>query len=284
MKDAALRIPVAGSAMIEKRRMKYVIIGNGVAGITAAFTIRARDSSAEIVVISGESDYFYSRTALMYAFMDRMSLRDLEPHERKVYDRQSIRRVRGWVVQLDADAHTVTLDSGSILQFDRLLLATGSVPRRPEWNGLDKAKEGVCHFVSLQDLARCEHLAKTSYEAVLVGGGLIGVELAECLVHHGRSLTFLVRDPWYWPVALGGEEGAMITEHIRRHGVNLLLSEQVAEVLNDSSGRVRAVRTVNGTEFPCQMLGIAIGVRPCIDWLKRVATPPVASEAPSAIG
>jgi NADPH-dependent 2,4-dienoyl-CoA reductase/sulfur reductase-like enzyme len=257
--------------------MKYVIIGNGVAGITAAFTIRARDANAEISVISGESDYFFSRTALMYSFMDRMSLRDLEPYERKVYDRQAIRRVRGWVVQLDADAHNVTLDNGSALPFDRLLLATGSVPRRPDWRGLDRAKEGVCHFVSLQDLARCEHLTETSYDAVLVGGGLIGVELAECLVHHGRSLTFLIREPWYWPVALGGEEGAMISEHIRRHGVNLLLSEQVDEVLNDSSGRVRGVRTVNGTEFPCQMLGIAIGVRPCIDWLKRVATPPVLS-------
>jgi NADPH-dependent 2,4-dienoyl-CoA reductase/sulfur reductase-like enzyme len=255
--------------------MKYVIIGNGVAGITAAFTIRARDATAEISIVSGEGDYFFSRTALMYAFMDRMSHRDLEPYERKVYKRQAIRRVRGWAVQLDAFGHTVTLDNGEVLEFDRLLLATGSVPRRPDWRGLDSVKEGVCHFVSLQDLARCEYLTKTSYEAVLVGGGLIGVELAECLVHHGRSLTFLVREPWYWPIALGSEEGAMISEHISGHGVDLLLGEEVFEVLSDSSGRVSAVRTVSGNEFPCQMLGIAIGVRPCIDWLRHVTTPPV---------
>lgn len=255
--------------------MKYVIIGNGVAGINAALTIRGRDADAEITVISGESDYFYSRTALMYAFMDRMSLRDLEPYERKVWDRQKIRRMRGWVLDLDASNHIVSLDNGSTVEFDRLLLATGSVPRRPEWRGLDEAKDGVCHFVSLQDLAQCEHLTSTSREAVLVGGGLIGVELAECLVHHGCRLTFLVLEPWYWPAALGGDEGAMISDHIRNHGVNLLLNEEVHEVLNDSSGRVRGVRTVSGKEFGCQMLGITIGVRPCIDWLKRVATPPL---------
>jgi NAD(P)H-nitrite reductase large subunit len=201
-----------------------------------------------------------------------MSLRDLEPYERKVWDRQKIRRARGWVVDLDAAKHIVTLENGSTVEFDRLLLATGSVPRRPEWRGLDEAQDGVCHFVSLQDLAQCERLTSTSREAVLVGGGLIGVELAECIVHHRRALTFLVMEPWYWPVAMSGEEGAMISEHIRNRGVNLLLNEEVDEVLNDSSGRVRAVRTRTGKEFACQMLGITIGVRPCIDWLKRVTT------------
>jgi NADPH-dependent 2,4-dienoyl-CoA reductase/sulfur reductase-like enzyme len=98
--------------------------------------------------------------------------------------------------------------------------------------------------------------------------------LAECIVHHGRKLTFLVREPWYWPAALGDEEGAMISDHIRSHGVNLLLNEEVAAVLSDPTGRVRAVKTSGGKEFVCQMLGIAIGVRPCVDWLERVSTPP----------
>jgi NAD(P)H-nitrite reductase large subunit len=254
--------------------MRFLIVGNGVAGITAAFTIRAREPKAEITVVSAESDYFFSRTALMYAFMDRMSLRDLEPHERTVYDRQAIRRVRGRVVDLDGAAHTARLDDGQALKYDRLLIATGSIPRRPDWKGLNEAKDGVCHFVTVQDLAKCEKLTQTSREAVLVGGGLIGVELAECLVHHGRKLTFLVREPWYWPVALGGEEGAMISEHIRGHGVNLLLGEQVGEVMSDRSGRVSAIRTQGGQKFTCQMLGIAVGVRPCVDWLQQVSTPP----------
>jgi 3-phenylpropionate/trans-cinnamate dioxygenase ferredoxin reductase subunit len=254
--------------------MHYLIVGNGVAGITAAFALRQREPKAEITVVSGESDYFYSRTALMYAYMDRMNLRDLEPHERRVYDVQKIRRVRAWVTDIDASAHTVGLDSGQSMQYDRLLLATGSVPRMPVWQGLDGVREGVVHFVSLQHLAECERLTPSTKHAVVVGGGLIGMELVECLRHHGVSVTFLVRERWYWPVALGAEEGAMVEAHMRRHGVDVRLEEEVAEVQVDGSGRVSGVRTNRGQQVDAQMLGICIGVRPAIDFLRNVATPP----------
>ncbi|MGH9356133.1 MAG: NAD(P)/FAD-dependent oxidoreductase, partial [Terriglobia bacterium] len=82
--------------------MRFVIIGNGVAGTTAAFALRQREPASEITMVSGESDYFFSRTALMYAYMDRMSLRDLEPFERKVFPKHKIGRVRDWVIDLDA--------------------------------------------------------------------------------------------------------------------------------------------------------------------------------------
>ncbi len=254
--------------------MRYVIIGNGVAGVTAAFTLRARDAAAEILLLSGESDYFFSRTALMYAFMDRMSLRDLEPYERHVYAEQNIRLVRDWVTNLDASRRLLTLQSGSSLAYDRLLLATGSLGDAPDWPGLDHVREGAVHFVTLQDLQRAESLARTTREAVVVGGGLIGVELVECLVYHRQKVTFLVRAPWYWPGALAREEAEIVSEHIRRHGVDLRMDEEVAEVLAAPEGRVRAVRTKSGHEYSCQLLGIAIGVSPQIAWLRGVKTPP----------
>lgn len=254
--------------------MRFVIIGNGVAGATAAFTLRQREPEAEITMIGGESDYFFSRTALMYAFMDRMSLRDLEPTERKVFAKQKIQLLRDWVTDLDAGRQILRLESGKSISYDRLLLATGSAPKQAEWPGLEGAREGVAHFVSLQDLERCERLVPTTREAVVVGGGLIGVELAECLVFHRRKVTFLVRSPWYWPGALAREESEIVTEHIRRRGVDLRGGEEIAEVLAGEGSRVRAVRTKSGAEFPCQMLGIAIGVEPATAWLRRAATPP----------
>lgn len=254
--------------------MHFVIVGNGVAGISAAFTIRAREPKARITVVSGESDYFFSRTALMYAFMDRMNLADLEPHERKVYDTQKIQRVRGWVADLDASARRLRLDTGAEISYDRLLLATGSVPATAPWPGLDRCREGIVHFVNLQDLEQCERLTPSSTEAVVVGGGLIGVELVECLHFHGLHVTFLAKDKWYWPAALGPEEGTLIAEHIRKHGVDLRLEDEVAEVLSGDNGRVRAVRGSQGSEYPCQMLGISIGVRPAVAWLEKVKTPP----------
>lgn len=254
--------------------MHYVIIGNGVAGITAAFALRKRDAAAKISVISGESDYFISRTALMYAYMDRLTLRDLEPFERKAYDVQRIERVRGWVDGLDADEQTLHLSSGITLRYDRLLIATGSVPNRFPWPGLDAVTSGVVNFVSLQNLAECERLTPTTRRAVVVGGGLIGIELVECLAHHGVEVDFLVREAWYWPVALAKEEGEMVAAHMARHGIRLHLGHQVAAVIGDSNRRVSAVKTNKGDEFACQMLGACIGVRPAIDWLRTVRTPP----------
>lgn len=254
--------------------MRYAIIGNGVAGATAALTLRAREPEAAITMISGESGHFFSRTALMYAFMDRMSLRDLEPYERNVWAKQNIRLVRDWVVDLDAARRSLQLQSGATLEYDRLLLATGSLARKADWPGLERVRDGVANFVTLQDLEQCERLTPSTREAVVIGGGLIGVELAECLVFHRRKVTFLVRSPWYWPGALAKEEAELVSEHIRRRGVDLRGSEEVAEVLADATGRVSAVRTKSGEEFACQLLGIAIGVVPAIDWLRKIKTPP----------
>ena len=152
--------------------MHFAIIGNGVAGITAALTLRERERSAKITLISGESDYFFSRTALMYAFMDRMTLRDLEPMERKAYDAQRIERIRGWVKDLDANSKTITLDSGKTIQYDALLLATGSRANQLAVPGAADVKQGMVNFVTLQDLEQCEKHTRIGGKAVVVGGGL----------------------------------------------------------------------------------------------------------------
>ena len=254
--------------------MHYAIIGNGVAGVTAAFTLRSRDPQANITLISGESDYFFSRTALMYAYLDRMNPRDLEPYERSTYDRLRISRRRGWVRDLNADARLLHLESGEPVRYDKLLLTLGSTPARVPWPGLDAVREGAVHFVQLDDLAECERLTPTTKQAVVVGGGLIGVELAECLVHHGVSVDFLIRDEWYWPSALNQEEGALVERHIRRHGVNLRLREEVTRIEAGPNGRVSAAVTSQGNTLACQMLGICIGVKPAVDWLRPLPHAP----------
>lgn len=253
--------------------MHYAIIGNGVAGVTAAFALRQREPKSSITLISGESEYFFSRTALMYSYMDKMEFKALEPFERKSYDKQNIRRVFDWVVNLDAGSRTLTLKSGGTLTYDKLLLATGSVANRIPWKGLEQVNEGLVNFVTLQDLQACERLTLDTRKAVVVGGGLIGIELVECLRYHGVDVTFLIREPWYWPVALDQEEAGIIAEHIRAHGVDLRLKEEVTEV-HAQGGRVSAVTTSAGSSIACQMLGVTAGVRPAVDWLRNVATPP----------
>lgn len=249
-----------------------VIVGNGVAGVTAALTARER-GDARVTLVSGESPYFFSRTALMYALMDRMTRRDLEPYERKTWPARGIARVEAWVKDLDADARTVTLSNGSVLAWDKLLLATGSAPRPLALDGLDGA-EGVVRFVSMRDLDDCERWIPTTREAVVIGGGLIGVELVECLVHHGVKTTFLVREPWYWPAALSREEGEMVEGHMRARGVDVRVGAEAASVARAPDGRVRAVTLRDGSSLAAQMVGVCVGVDPAVSWLRGVKTPP----------
>jgi NAD(P)H-nitrite reductase large subunit len=255
--------------------MKLVIVGNGVAGATCAMAARKRDADTSIVMVGQETDYFFSRTALMYAFMDKMPRKALEPFERDVWSRQRIECVRDEAIELDGDARELTLRSGRKLAYDRLVLATGAKPNMFGWQGADAVKTGIVHFVSMQDLDRCESLVPTTRRAVVVGGGLIGIELVECLRHHGIEVTFLIREPWYWPMALGSEEAAQVTAHMRKHGVNVVLGDEIGHIEADSSGRVQAVKTKAGATYPCEMLGICVGVRPNVDAAKAFRTPPV---------
>jgi NADPH-dependent 2,4-dienoyl-CoA reductase/sulfur reductase-like enzyme len=130
------------------------------------------------------------------------------------------------------------------------------------------------NFVSMQDLDACEAAARGGKRAVVVGGGLIGIELVECLRWAGLDVTFLIREPWYWPVALSETESAMVIEHIRGHGVNVVTGEVVVSVETGSQGEVTAVSTEQGTRYECSTLGVSIGVEPATDWLRNVSTPP----------
>lgn len=252
----------------------YVVVGNGVAGVSAALAIRARDARGTIALVSDEGDHFFSRTALMYAFMDRLPRRAMEPYERHTWRERGIELVRARVTDLDAPRHRLTLGDGRTLPYDRLLIATGSRARRLDAPGITDDLAGLVHFVTLQDLDACERYTPTTKRAVVVGGGLIGIELVECLRFHGVAVTFLVREPWYWPAALSREEGEMAAREMRRHGVDVREGVGLASVARDESGRVASVTTSAGETIACELLGVCIGVEPQVQWLQGVTTPP----------
>jgi NADPH-dependent 2,4-dienoyl-CoA reductase/sulfur reductase-like enzyme len=246
-----------------------VIVGNGVAGITCALETRKRDPSANITVVGGETDHIFSRTALMYAFMDKLQRRELEPYERSTWQRERINLVRDWVVDVDAAGHTVTLQGGKKLPWDRLVLALGARPRDAAWPGMAAVKDGVVNLVSMQDLDACERLTPTTREAVVVGGGLIGIELVECLIHFKVKTHFLIREKNYWPVALGPQESQMVEERLRAHGVDVRTGDEVKEVHADASGRFSGVTTALGERLNGQMLGVSIGVEPNLTFPRK---------------
>ena len=188
-----------------------VIIGNGIAGITAARHIR-KFSDKQITVISAETDYFFSRTALMYVYMGHLKFEHTQPYENRFWKKNRIDLKQAYIEEVDFKNKKLFSAVGEEIAYDQLILATGSVTNFRGWKGQEI--DGVQGLVSKQDLELLEKNSTNLTHAVIVGGGLIGVELAEML--HTRKIegSMLVREPHFWGSVLPKEEGKLIRLHI----------------------------------------------------------------------
>jgi NADPH-dependent 2,4-dienoyl-CoA reductase/sulfur reductase-like enzyme len=246
--------------------VNVVIIGNGITGVTAALRLRERRPDCNITIVSGESTYHYSRPALMYLYMGHMTWADTKPYEDDFWKRQRLDLVRGWVTGVDVSGRRITLHGGGSLAYDKLLIATGSKSNKFGWPGQDLP--GVQGFYDLMDLRLLHENTVRAEHAVIVGGGLIGIELAEMLHSRNLHVTFLVREKYYWNNILPSEESKMICRIIRAAGMDLRLSTNLKEIVDDGTGRVTGVVTDTGDRIDCQLVGLTPGVSPNIDLVK----------------
>lgn len=243
-----------------------IIIGNGIAGITTARHIRKK-SNKPILIISKESKYFFSRTALMYVYMGHLKWEHTQPYESHFWKKNKLNLLQETVTNIDSENKKITLSNESILTYDSLVLATGSIPNKFGWPG--ENHKGVQGLYSKQDLENLESLSASIQEAVIVGGGLIGIELAEMLHSRGKNVTFLVREKSFWNNVLPIEESKIINEHILSHGIDLRLDTNLEEIIADENGRVKLVRTDKGDLISCQFVGLTAGVKPNIEFVKQ---------------
>ncbi|PKB43170.1 pyridine nucleotide-disulfide oxidoreductase [Cellulophaga sp. RHA19] len=245
-----------------------VIIGNGIAGVTAARHIR-KLSDKKITIISAESEYFFSRTALMYVYMGHMKFEHTQPYENWFWKKNRIELVNGYVNNVDLTNKKVDLENLSI-SYDKLIIATGSKPNKFGWPGQDL--KGVQGLYSKQDLEQLQKNApdnKTCKRAVIVGGGLIGIEMAEMLRSRKIPVTFLVRETSFWNGVLPKGESELINEHILDHHIDLRLNTNLVEIIADENGRAKAITTDKGETIECTVVGLTAGVSPNIDFLKE---------------
>ena len=243
-----------------------IIIGNGVAGVTAARHIR-KLSDYKITIISAETPHFFSRTALMYIYMGHMRYEDTKPYADDFWAKNKIDLLFARVENVEVSDNILLLEGGQTLAYDVLILATGSTPNALRGvAGQDLS--GVQGLYSFQDLEKLEKSSKTATKAVIAGGGLIGIELAEMLHSRHIPVSFLVRENSYWANVLPLEESKIINQHIRAHGIDLQLSSEISEILGNEKGEVKAVRTAKGDVIDAQIVGLTAGVSPNIAWLK----------------
>ena len=249
---------------------QIVIIGNGIAGVTAARHIRKK-TDHQITIVSSESKYFFSRTALMYVYMGHMKFEHTEPYEPWFWKKNRIDLVQDLVEKIEVKDKTLSLKSGKQLPYDKLIIATGSKPNKFGWPGQDLV--GVLGMYHKQDLDNLELWApnnKVCKRAVVVGGGLIGIELVEMLMSRNIPTTFLVREESFWNGVLPLPDSQLITEHIKSHHVDVRLSSNLEEIISDENGRVKAIKIKEtGEVIECNVVGLTAGVSPNIDFIKE---------------
>ena len=245
-----------------------VIIGNGISGVTAARHIR-KLSNKRITIISAETDYFFSRTALMYVYMGHMKFEHTQPYENWFWEKNRIELKKGFVETVDYSSKTLSLSGGNQVTYDKLILAVGSKPNKFGWPGQNL--KGVQGFYSKQDLDLMEeNTSEHKVErAVIVGGGLIGVEMAEMLHSRNIPVSFFVREDKFWGNVLPLKEADIIGKHLESRGIDLRFNTELKEIISDENGRVNSVITSAGEQLPCQFVGLTAGVSPNIDFLKE---------------
>jgi NADPH-dependent 2,4-dienoyl-CoA reductase/sulfur reductase-like enzyme len=237
---------------------RHVIIGTGVAGFSAAQTLRSLDPAAEIVLVSDDPHGFYSRPGLPYHLSGEIPEKQLFPNTKKGKPSLDIQRIKARVVRIDPASHKLELNPAGRLNYDRLLLATGagSVPLEVPGSNL----QGLVKLDDLEDARQILSQVRRARTAIVVGGGVVGIELAEGLAAQGIKVHYLLRGGWFWPNVLDEMEARLVECHLVQEGITLHHHEEIVEILG-KRGKISGVRTSSGEVLRCDMLAVGIGVK-----------------------
>lgn len=251
-------------------RCSYIIIGNGIAGITAAETLRNEVASAHIIVIGDYPLPVYSRPALKDYLAGRMSEENLYARRRNFYADHDIHFVFDRAAGIGVDAHVVYLHSGRRLRYDRLLLATGARARRLACAGSDLA--GVVALRTIVDFQVALQQLESARRVVVAGSGPVALETAEALCQRGLQVTHLLRGRRAWPDVLDTTASNLLLQQELRAGVDVRAGEEIGEIVG-RQGRVMGIITRGGAHIPCDLLVTAIGSEPAIDFIAASGIP-----------
>jgi NAD(P)H-nitrite reductase large subunit len=245
---------------------RYLILGNGAAGATAAEAIRARDPRGPITLVSAERHLMYSRPGLAYVITKIVPPHQIVARQPDWYDQLQLRLIYGSATELDLARHHVKLDSGMVLGYDRLLIATGShaVPLPYAGGNLD----GVVFLDSIDGAKDLMRRMKSARRAVVVGSGITALEMSEGFAHNKLETHHCVRRGTLWGTVFNQAESDLLAGRMTSEGVKIHYNTEVKEVLGDRRGRVQGVRFANSETLACDLVGAGIGVRPTLDFVR----------------
>jgi len=243
----------------------YVVVGNGIAGITAAELLRAEDAACSITIIADDPHPAYYRPALKDYLGGRLPEEKLWARPSTYYREQRIRFIPGRIVGIDTAQHFAHLHNGKRIAYDKMLLANGARARSLSCAGLDLA--GVSTLRSVADYQEILRRLQYVNRVVVVGSGTLALESAETLRHRGYEVTHLLRGKTLWSEVLDPVASDMVLHEERRDGIDVRAGEEITEIVG-RNGQVSAVITTRGEHIACELVLIAVGIEPLVDFIR----------------
>ncbi|HET9919945.1 MAG TPA: FAD-dependent oxidoreductase [Ktedonobacteraceae bacterium] len=255
-------VPGSGS----ERVPAYVIVGNGIAGVTAAEILRTENEAAHITVIADDPFPVYYRPALKDYLAGRVREDRLWARPASFYQDHRIRFLPERVVGIRPEQHVLQLQSGRQIGYDRLLLANGARASTLTCPGITLT--GVTTLRTVADYQAVLSRLSMVRSVVVSGSGTLALESVETLRHRGYEVTHLLRRRTLWSEVLDPVASDLVLQQERRDGVDVRLEEEIAGIVGEN-GEVSGVVTTRGERIPCELVLIAIGIEPLIDFIQR---------------
>src|SRR3990172_9585396 len=246
--------------------MRYLILGNSAAGLTAVDAIRERDRDGPITVVSREPEPAYSRVALPYVLSREKELPQITLQGPEYYEANRVELIAGvGAAAVDANAKTVTLEDGRRLPYDRLLIATGSASRVPPVRGIEDAD--VCYHWTLADTRNIERKLNGARSCFVIGAGFISLLTVSALIKIAAlKYTVVEIADQVMPQLLDPEGGRVLEKAMREKGIDVVLGD-VASSIERRNGGYR-ITMKSGKAHDADMIVCGTGVRPNLEVLK----------------
>lgn len=244
----------------KKSKMGYLIIGNSVACLGAIESIRSRDKDSSITVVSDETYPAYSRPAIAHYLAGEIDEGSMLCRDEDFYKNMNVQTIFGKkAVRLDTKNKIVTLNNREKVHYNRLLIATGGTPFIPPFKGTGKAH--ILTFTAWDDAKKIREKLDGVKKAVIVGGGLIGLCAAEALERLGVEVIIIELADRILSPALDEKASGILEERLKEEGIKIITQDTVLEITG-SRTKVRSVTLKSGKKISCDMVIVAIGVRP----------------------
>lgn len=255
------------------KKLKLVMIGNGMAGVrTLEELLKLSDELYDITVFGAEPHPNYNRIMLSPVLAGEQQFEDIVLNDLAWYMGNDIRLLLNRrVVKIDRAKRRVIANDGTVAPYDRLLIATGSTPFMPPMPG--STLNGVIGYRDIADTRIMINTARTHQHAVVIGGGLLGLEAANGLKMRGMDVTVVHIGKWLLERQLDRTAGQLLQSALERRGLRFRLNERTEALLDNGRGAVKAVRFKNGETIPADLVVMAAGIRPATELAELAGLP-----------